>query len=86
MASEVLYKGLYFSKHDTIVNVLWNEFNQEVPQGSAKNLAKRLLAFCEGVFTKYPLSDDFAYEPEFNQLYTELTGTIVIWMEEHELQ
>jgi hypothetical protein len=85
LASEVLYKGLYFSKHDTIVNVLWNEFNLEVPQGSAKNMAQKLLTFCEGVFSKYPLSDDFAYEPEFNQLYTELTGTIVIWMEEHEL-
>jgi len=85
LASEVLYKGLYFSKHDTIVNVLWNEFNLEVPQGSAKNLAQILLAFCEDVFAKYPISDDFAYEPEFNQLYTELTGTIVIWMEEHEL-
>jgi len=86
LASEVLYKGLYFSKHDTIVNVLWNEFNLEVPQGSAKNLAQKLLAFCEDVFAKYPISDEFAYEPEFNQLYTELTGTIVIWMEEHELQ
>ena len=86
LASEVLYKGLYFSKHDTIVNVLWNEFNEEVPQGSAKNMAQKLLAYCEGIFAKYPLSDDFAYEPEFNELYTELTGTIVIWMEEHELQ
>ena len=86
LANEVLYKGLYFSKHDTIVNVLWNEFNLEVPQGSAKNLAQKLLAFCEEVFAKYPLSDDFAYEPEFNQLYTELIGTIVIWMEDHELQ
>jgi hypothetical protein len=85
LSSEVLYKGLYFSKHDTIVNVLWNEFNLEVPQGSAKNLAQILLAFCEDVFAKYPISDEFAYEPEFNQLYTELTGTIVIWMEEHEL-
>jgi hypothetical protein len=85
LASEVLYKGLYFSKHDTIVNVLWNEFNLEVPQGSAKNMAQILLAFCEDVFAKYPISDEFAYEPEFNQLYTELTGTIVIWMEEHEL-
>jgi hypothetical protein len=85
LANEVLYKGLYFSKHDTIVNVLWNEFNLEVPQGSAKNLAQILLAFCEDVFAKYPISDEFAYEPEFNQLYTELTGTIVIWMEEHEL-
>jgi len=85
LANEVLYKGLYFSKHDTIVNVLWNEFNLEVPQGSAKNMAQILLAFCEDVFAKYPISDEFAYEPEFNQLYTELTGTIVIWMEEHEL-
>ena len=85
LSNEVLYKGLYFSKHDTIVNVLWNEFNLEVPQGSAKNLAQILLAFCEDVFAKYPISDEFAYEPEFNQLYTELTGTIVIWMEEHEL-
>jgi len=86
LASEVLYKGFYFSKHDTIVNVLWNEFNEEVPQGSAKNMAQKLLAYCESIFAKYPLSDDFAYEPEFNELYTELTGTIVIWMEEHELQ
>jgi hypothetical protein len=86
LASEVLYKGLYFSKHDTLVNVLWNEFNEEVPQGSARNIAQKLLAYCEGIFAKYPLSDDFAYEPEFDQLYTELTGTIVIWMEEHELQ
>ena len=86
LASEVLYKGLYFSKYDTIVNVLWNEFSLEVPQGSAKNMAQKLLAFCEGVFAKYSISDDFAYEPEFNQLYTELTGIIVIWMEENELQ
>jgi high-affinity Fe2+/Pb2+ permease len=86
LASEVLYKGLYFSKHDTLVNVLWNEFNEEVPQGAAKNIAQKLLAYCESIFAKYPLSDDFAYEPEFNELYTELTGTIVIWMEEHELQ
>jgi len=86
LASEVLYQGLYFSKHDTIVNVLWNEFNGEVPPGSAKNIAQKLLAYCEGIFAKYPLSDDFAYEPEFNELYTELTGTIVIWLEEHELQ
>ncbi|OAV65181.1 hypothetical protein Barb4_03540 [Bacteroidales bacterium Barb4] len=38
------------------------------------------------VFAKYPLSDDFAYEPEFELLYTELTGTISIYLEEHEFQ
>jgi len=86
LASEVLFKGLNFSKHDTIVNVLWNEFVLEVPQGSARELAKKLLPVCDDVFAKYLLTDDFAYEPDFNLLYTELTGTILIWLEEHELQ
>jgi len=85
-ANEVLFEGLHFSKYDTLVNVLWNEFAQEVPQGSAKELAQQLLSVCEGVFTNYPLSDDFAYKPQFEQLYTELTGAIVIWLEDHELQ
>ncbi|MDR3652353.1 MAG: DUF1896 domain-containing protein [Paludibacter sp.] len=86
LANEVLFKNLHFSKHDTLVNVLWNEFADEVPQGSAKELAQKLLPLCEEVFAGYPLSDDFAFDPQFDQLYTELTGTIVRWFEEHELQ
>jgi hypothetical protein len=86
LANEVLYKELGFSKHDSIVNVLWNEFADEVPQGVAKELAQKILPVCEEVFAKYPLTDDFAYDPQYNQLYTELTGVIVIWLEEHELQ
>ncbi|NDP20028.1 MAG: DUF1896 domain-containing protein [Paludibacter sp.] len=85
-ANEVLYKDLNFSKHDTLVNILWNEFADEVPQGSAKKLARQLLPVCEVIFAKYSLTDDFAYELQFDQLYTELTGTIVLWLEDHELQ
>lgn len=83
VANEVLFANLHFSKYDTLVTILWNEFENEVPQGSAKALALQLLPVCEEVFARYPLSDDFAFEPQFDNLYTELTGTILIWLDEH---
>lgn len=83
VANEVLFANLHFSKYDTLVTILWNEFGNEVPQGSAKALALQLLPVCEEVFARYPLSDDFAFEPQFDHLYTELTGTILIWLDEH---
>jgi hypothetical protein len=85
IANEVLFKGLHFSKYDTIINILWNEFAEEIPQGSAKDFALKTLPVCESVFAKYSLSDEFAFTPEYELLYTELTGTIVIWLEENEL-
>lgn len=84
-ANEVLYGGLHFSKYDTIVNILWNEFAHEVPQGSAKELAIRLQPLLEPTFRNYPLTDDFAYTAEFDMLYTEITGEVLIWLEENEL-
>jgi len=81
MANETLFCGLHFSRHDTIINVLWNELSEEVPQGDASEMAIRLLPHLKNVFEKYPLSDDFAYTPEYEQLYTELTGVILIYFE-----
>ena len=85
-ANFLLFKGLHFSKHDTLVNILWNEFADEVPEDEAKEMAMKLLPECESVFSGYPLSDGFAYEPEYELLYTELTGTIALYLESHELQ
>lgn len=84
-AHRVLFRGLYFSKHDTLVNILWNEFSNDIPEDDAKEAAMILLPECESVFAKYPLSDDFAYEPEYELLYTELTGTIELYLESHTL-
>lgn len=86
LALKNLYRGLHFSKHDTLVTILWNEFSREVPMGLAKEFAIKLLPEVEGVFSKYKLTDEFAFSPEFNGLYTELTGELSIWVEEHELQ
>ena len=47
--------------------------------------ALKLLPYLEGVFARYPLSDDFAYSPEYEQFCTELTGAILISLEENGL-
>jgi hypothetical protein len=85
-ANAALFRGLHFSRHDTLVNILWNEFPDEVPEDEAKYMAMKLLPECEPVFARYPLSDGFADEPEHDLLYTELTGTIALYLESHELQ
>lgn len=51
-----------------------------------KPFALKMFPVCESVFLKYELTDDFAYCHEFDELYTEITGTISIWIEENGLQ
>lgn len=81
LAMVVLMQGLHFSKYNTVIEVLWNEFADEVPQGDAADFAFKLQPSLENVFAKYPLSDDFAYTSEYDALYTELTGAILIHIE-----
>lgn len=80
-AMSSLMQGLHFSKYNTLIEVLWNEFTDEVPQGDAADFAVKLQPSLEDIFAKYPLSDDFAYTPEYDVLYTELTGAIMIHIE-----
>lgn len=85
IANEVLFKGLHFSPLNTIVEILWNEFSEEIPPGTAQQKATELLPDCKAVFIKYNLSDDYAETSEYQMLYTELTGTIILLLE-NELQ
>ena len=83
MASEVLYQGLHFSKYDTLVYVLENEFEKELPSPLPERLTPMLLKnkAVQSIFNKYELTDDFGASPEYEKLYTELTGTIVLLIE-----
>ena len=83
MASEVLYQGLHFSKYDTLVSILENEFEKELPSPLPERLTPMLLKnkAVQSVFDKYELTDDFGASPEYEKLYTELTGTIVLIIE-----
>ena len=83
LAAEVLFQDLHFSRLDTLITVLWNEFADEVPAGRAREVALQLLPECGRVFSGYDLTDDFAATPGFDRLCEELTGTISIWLEEN---
>lgn len=83
LAMASLMEGLHFSKYNTIIEVLWNEFAEEVPPGEAAKFALKLQPELEEVFARYPLADGFAYTPEYDHLYTELTGAVVIYLEAH---
>ena len=87
MASEVLYQGLYFSKYDILVSVLENEFEKELPSPLPERLTPMLLKnkAVQSVFDKYDLADDFGASPEYDKFYTELTGIIVLLIEDNHL-
>ena len=87
MASEVLYQGLHFSKYDTLVSVLENEFERELPAPLPEKLVPILLSnkAIQATFDKFGLTDTFASDEQYDRLYTELTGTIVLLIESNYL-
>lgn len=87
MASDVLYQGLHFSKYDTLVSVLENEFERELPAPLPEKLAPILLSneAVQATFDKFGLTDTFAASEQYDRLYTELTGTIVLFIESNNL-
>lgn len=82
LASNILYQGLHFSPYNTLVHILWNEFSDEIPEDKAKEIALQILPLCSEVLARYTLSDDFAGTPQYDELYTELTGTVEILLED----
>ena len=86
IAEYILFEGLYFSKFDTIFQVVSNEFDTIMVDEELRPFTLKMFSVCETVFRNYKLTDDFAYSYEFDVLYTELTGTIALWIEEHGLQ
>jgi hypothetical protein len=82
IANEVQYAGLLFSSYRTIVRILWNEFEKDVTPVLAESVAMEMLPKLNEVFDKYGLTDDFDTTPEYDLLYTELTGTIQILLED----
>ena len=87
MASEVLFSGLHFSKYDTLVSVLEDEFERELPAPLPERLSLLLLAnkAVQATFAKYYLTDAFTASGLYDRLYTELTVTIVLLIESNNL-
>ena len=87
IASEVLFSGLHFSKYDTLVSILENEFERELPAPLPERLSLLLLAnkAVQATFAGYELTDVFVASGQYDRLYTELTGTIVLLTKSNHL-
>ena len=86
IANYILFEGLHCSKFETVFQVVCNEFDTIMADEELRPFALKMSPVCEVVFSNYELTDDFAYGYEFDLLYTEITGTIAIWITENGLQ
>ncbi|SHM21254.1 protein of unknown function [Flavobacterium flevense] len=86
IANYTLFEGLDFSKFDTVFKVVINEFDSIMGDEELRSFALKIRTICESVFQRYKLSQEFVDSTDYELLYTELTGTIAIWIEENGLQ
>lgn len=85
LAMQALLQGLHFSEYRTLADVLENEFSDTVPSEKVLPLVLKLLPKFKEIFSGYPLADDFARSPEYESLYTELTGAVAIHIDEYDI-
>ncbi len=83
IADYILFDGLHYSKFDTVFQVVCNEFSRIMLDEELRPFALKMLPVCEPAFAKYILTDDFAYTTDHDLLYTEITGTIAIYIEDY---
>ena len=84
LAMDTLLRGLRYSKYAVLREVVENEFADEVPEKKRDVFIRKLLPTVGNVFSAYDLSDDnFALSPEYDLLYTELTGAVVLYIGEY---
>lgn len=81
LAMAALLKDLHFSKHDTLRDVLEREFEGEISEADIPTTVNKLLPLLDNVFSIYALTDEFAQSPDYDLLYTELTGAVALYLE-----
>lgn len=86
IANYILFEGFHFSKFDTVLEVVCNEFTELLPAGERRAFTLKIMPLCEPVFARYELTDDFAYNIEHDQLYRELIETINTWLKQNGIQ
>ena len=84
LAMNTLLEGLRYSKYAILREVVENEFADDVPEAKRESFTRKLLPLVGNVFSIYDLADDnFALSPDYDLLYTELTGAVVLYIEEY---
>ena len=84
LAMAELMRELHYPKYTLLMEVLEREFDREIPETERTAFAEKLLPLIDNVFPIYDLTDDFfAQSPEYDLLYSELTGTVILYLEEY---
>ena len=87
LAMSALLKGLHISKYSILYDVVDSEFPLEVAVEDQEAFVKHLLPLLDNVYSIYDLTDDdFAQSPDYDQLYTELTGAVALFIESNGVQ
>ncbi len=86
-ALQVLFEGLHFSEYFFIEQILDNEFSNDVPAELTSELSLLLLQndAVKAAIAKYNPDDTFDEKPEYELLYTDLTGVIQMVIENNSL-
>ncbi len=81
-AMRILLEGLHFSPYALLLEVVENEFSEEVQEQEREAFCREIFPHLKNLFAGYPTTDDtFALSPEHDLLYTELTGAIMLYLE-----
>ena len=80
-AMRVLLEGLHFSPYALLTEVVEREEQEREP------FCRRLYPHLNNLFAGYDTSDDtFALSPAHDLLYTELVGTVMLYLESYGVQ
>lgn len=86
-AMRILLEGLHFSPYALLLEVVENEFADEVAASDREVFCRELFPYLKNLLSGYDTSDDtFALSPEHDLLYTELTGTVMLYLESYGIQ
>lgn len=86
-AMRILLEGLHFSPYALLREVVENEFADEVEASDREAFCRELFPYLKNLLGGYDTSDDtFALSPEHDLLYTELTGTVMLYLESYGIQ
>lgn len=84
LAMQTLLKGLHHSRYIILREVIGNEFAYEISEAQQEAFTEKLLPLVDNVFSIYDLSDDlFAQSLDYDLLYSELTGAVVLYLAEY---
>ena len=84
---DALMKGLSTTCWSILIEVLEKEFAVEVDDEQRIPFAEKLLPLVSPVFEGYDLENDgFEDSTDYMLLYTELTGAVVLYIEQYGVQ